>query len=224
MELVKIYQGNVIDARELWQFLEIKTPFNDWVRRSILKHFKEDVDFYANLRKSTGGRPSKEYFLTIDTAKKLAMMAKTPKGDQARDYFIQCEKTLLALASNKRLEAFLKLETTKEKLLQNIENIGGTEADYIQIDEEGRKVFFNGQLIPDEELPILFLKGRDFATEMTNEGFKKGLEEVSSIEELNKRNHLDVRSIMELNTGILPEQLKREEDIRKLLGKDSKEE
>ena len=125
MELVKIYQGNVIDARELWQFLEIKTPFNDWVRRSILKHFKEDVDFYANLRKSTGGRPSKEYFLTIDTAKKLAMMAKTPKGDQARDYFIQCEKTLLALASNKRLEAFLKLETTKEKLLQNIENIGG---------------------------------------------------------------------------------------------------
>ena len=54
-----------VDARGLWEFLEIETPFRDWVKRRIENYgFRENKDFRADLRESQGGRPSKEYLLT----------------------------------------------------------------------------------------------------------------------------------------------------------------
>jgi anti-repressor protein len=47
-----------------------------------------------NLSKSNFGRPTKEYFLTISTAKELSMVERNEKGKQARQYFIKCEETL----------------------------------------------------------------------------------------------------------------------------------
>lgn len=43
----------------------------------------------------TGGRPTKDFALSIDFAKKLSMMARTEKGETARLYFIQKEKEAL---------------------------------------------------------------------------------------------------------------------------------
>lgn len=42
----------------------------------------------------SNGNETKDFALTIDFAKRLAMMAKTEKGEQARKYFIECEKQL----------------------------------------------------------------------------------------------------------------------------------
>lgn len=218
MELIKIYQGNLIDARELHQFLEIKTAFNSWIARNLIKSFRQDIDFQPFLAKSTGGRQSKEYLLTIDTAKKLSMMAKTPRGAEARDYFLECEKALIQLKQNKRLEAFLKLEATKGKLEQNVIDLGGTKTDYIQIDTSGSKVFFNGQVIKDEVLSTLALKGRDFATEMTNEILNDGGVLLKDVEELNKANHQDIRNVLATNVKKMPEDLPREDEINKLGG------
>ncbi len=64
---------------------------------------------------------TKDYFLTLDMAKELAMVERNEKGKQARRYFIDCEKQLheqkylLATTPNKAL-----LETDKYKLLNNI--------------------------------------------------------------------------------------------------------
>ena len=218
MELVKIYKNKLVDARELWEFLEIKSPFNNWATRTIVKHFTKDKDFYAKMHKSTGGRPSKEYYVTINTAKQLAMMAKTAKGEDARNYFIKCEETLKNLAERniKRVEAFLKLESTKERLLKNIEGIGGTEADYIEIDYKGCQIFFNGEPLPDEELPLILIKGRDFATELTNEQFHDTEIDLDKVDELNSLHHKKVRQMLIENIRKTPESFNPEDDIKKL--------
>ena len=159
-----------------------------------------------------------EYNLTLNMAKELSMVENNDKGRQARLYFIEAEEiiTLLRIKANKRLEAFTKLETTKGKLHQNVINLGGTNSNYIQIDIAGQKVLFNGQVIPDEELPTILLKGRDFATSMTIEVLKEKELSMEDIEEINKLHHNDIRNVIEKDLGKKPEELPREENIKKL--------
>ena len=54
--------------------------------------FEENVDYIVFLifeenPNSLGGRPSKDYFLTIETAKEISMLQRTEKGKEARKYF-----------------------------------------------------------------------------------------------------------------------------------------
>lgn len=82
------------NARELHSFLEAETRFNDWIARRIEEYgFAEGKDFCSFLSKTPeGGRPAKEYAITIDMAKELAMVERNEKGKQARQYFIECER------------------------------------------------------------------------------------------------------------------------------------
>ena len=85
---------NSVNARDIHSYLEVKTRFNDWINRAISKYdFKENIDFYSFLSK-TSGRPEKEYIVTMDMAKELAMLENNPKGKETRKYFINCEKEL----------------------------------------------------------------------------------------------------------------------------------
>lgn len=61
--------------------------------------FKENADYIVFAKNgenpnSTGGRPSKDYFYTIDAAKEISMIQGTDKGKEARKYFIECERQL----------------------------------------------------------------------------------------------------------------------------------
>jgi anti-repressor protein len=99
-ELIKITtneSGNqVVSARELHKFLESKQEFANWIKNRIDKYgFVENQDFevFDNfINNPNGGRPLKEYALTIDMAKELAMVEGNEKGKQARRYFIECER------------------------------------------------------------------------------------------------------------------------------------
>ena len=85
---------NSVNARDIHNYLQVKTRFNDWINRAITKYdFKENIDFYSFLSK-TSGRPEKEYIVTMDMAKELAMLENNPKGKETRKYFINCEKEL----------------------------------------------------------------------------------------------------------------------------------
>ena len=101
-ELIKISTtengSQVVSARELHKFLESRRDFPTWIKDRIEKYkFVENQDFevFHNFGENpSGGRPLKEYALTLDMAKELAMVEGNEKGRQARRYFIECEKKL----------------------------------------------------------------------------------------------------------------------------------
>lgn len=83
---------NAVNARDLHEKLEIETKFNTWMPRRIEEYeFEEGRDFVTNLGKSHG-RPSKEYIISLDMAKELAMVENNEQGRRIRRYFIEVEK------------------------------------------------------------------------------------------------------------------------------------
>src|SRR5690606_26613774 len=72
--------------------LEVGAEYAKWFSRMVEYGFVEGQDFSSFLTESTGGRPSTDHALTLDMAKELAMIQRTPRGQQARRYFIEVEK------------------------------------------------------------------------------------------------------------------------------------
>jgi anti-repressor protein len=95
----------VVDARDLHYFLQVGRDFSTWIRGRIDEYgFEEDTDYamidspkLVNQSRRGGDRRSKDCHLTLDMAKELAMAERNDKGRQARRYFINCERQLLAI-------------------------------------------------------------------------------------------------------------------------------
>ncbi len=86
----------VVDARELHQRLGVAAHFRNWIARRLKEYdFQADSDFRPILGESLKGRPSKEYHLSLDTAKEMAMVEKNEMGRKIRRYFIDCEQRLI---------------------------------------------------------------------------------------------------------------------------------
>ncbi|HFP3320875.1 TPA: antA/AntB antirepressor family protein [Escherichia coli] len=103
-QLIPVFEGTIsneptllVNARDLHGFLEVGKDFSNWIRAKLNEYgFVENLDyilFSPNLAK-TPGRRRKDYHLTLDTAKELAMVERNEKGRQIRRYFIECEKKL----------------------------------------------------------------------------------------------------------------------------------
>ena len=85
-------QEPIVSGRMLHEFLEVKTQYKDWFPRMVEYGFIEGLDFSSILSESTGGRPKQDHAIKLDMAKEIAMIQRTDKGKQARQYFIQVEK------------------------------------------------------------------------------------------------------------------------------------
>lgn len=86
-----------VNARDLHAFLEVGKDFSTWIKDRIQQYgFLEGQDFALHLLPNFGekgqGRPSKEYAISLDMAKELAMVERNDKGKEARRYFIECER------------------------------------------------------------------------------------------------------------------------------------
>ena len=105
-----------VSARELHIVLNINTRFNDWFRRMAEYGFEETKDFYSVLSK-TSGRPSIDYQITIDMAKEICMIQRTPEGKQIRQYFIELEK-----AWNSPEQVFARALKMADKTIQRLQH------------------------------------------------------------------------------------------------------
>ena len=99
-ELIKIEPSRIggeaiqtCNARDLHAFLEVKARFNDWIRNRVEDFgFQENQDFITLTRLLVSGGKRKDYYLSLDMAKELAMVERNAKGKEARLYFIDCER------------------------------------------------------------------------------------------------------------------------------------
>lgn len=123
MELIQINKGvqvgqeviQTVNARELHGFLKSGKVFGAWIVDRIKKYgFQDGVDYTTvqNLSipnsESTMARPqrTKEYHISLNMAKELAMVERNDQGKQARLYFIECEKRLTELAPVSALPSY----------------------------------------------------------------------------------------------------------------------
>lgn len=98
----------LVNARELHEFLQISTRFDTWIQRRISEYnFAENLDFIGVIkfeRAEAGffGKREieiKDYHITLDMAKELCMLERSELGRKARRHFIEKEKQALALAA-----------------------------------------------------------------------------------------------------------------------------
>lgn len=94
-ELIKVNTDTqTVSARELHEKLNIGTAFKDWFPRMCEYGFEEGKDFCSKLSETStkGGRPAKDADISIDMAKQICMIQRTPEGKQCRQYLIDLEK------------------------------------------------------------------------------------------------------------------------------------
>ena len=100
---IGIVDVNVVDARQLHASLGSEREFSTWIKTKIERFgFVRGRDyevfdkFVKNLKRNLGGRPGKDYILTLGVAKELSMVENNLMGRKIRNYFIDCERQVIA--------------------------------------------------------------------------------------------------------------------------------
>lgn len=120
-EIIKLTENTLdgvlvqtVSARELHKFLGSRRQFSDWIKAKLERlRLQENKDYVClsqscETQRSDGQKGlavSTEYFITLDTAKHIAMMENTDRGFEVRDYFIECSNK-----ADKILQAMSHLE------------------------------------------------------------------------------------------------------------------
>ncbi|MCI8485763.1 MAG: phage antirepressor Ant [Clostridia bacterium] len=117
----------IVNGRELYEVLGIKTPYTQWFDRMKEYGFIENIDFATVSQKceiANGGYQEKiNHAIKLDMAKEIAMIQRNEKGKKVRQYFIQVEKDfnspdkIMAKAlmlADKQIKT-LQLENTQQK-------------------------------------------------------------------------------------------------------------
>lgn len=158
-----------LSARELHEFLGVKTSFKDWFPRMCEYGFNESQDFnpLKNERVQFEGdrqvkRTVQDYQITLDMAKEIAMIQRSEKGKQIRQYFLELERkwnspeAVMNRAleySRKQVQALLQ---TKEKL--ELENKMKDQ----QLNELKPKADYYDQILQSKSLVLISQIAKDY--------------------------------------------------------------
>lgn len=85
----------IVSGRQLHEALGVKTEYRKWFGRMTEYGFEENHDFVRVTQKcpTPGGlQDMTDHIIKLDMAKEIAMIQRTDKGKEVRQYFIQVEK------------------------------------------------------------------------------------------------------------------------------------
>lgn len=154
IKVAKTNNGDIaVDGRELHEFLEIGTRYDQWITRMIEYGFEENTDYLVMVKNNPNLQGGKQiivnHILKLDMAKEISMFQRSEIGRQTRKYFIEVEKkyreqqqlqiptkykeNLLRLVGDKvRLEAekkelahVIKVQSPKVEMYDSILNAKG---------------------------------------------------------------------------------------------------
>lgn len=201
---------------------------------AVLDHF---VDITKMVKIGSGAERKQDDIMLTRYACYLIAQNGDPKKEQiafAQSYFaIQTRKQELLeerILLNERLQAREKLAATETELSKNIYERGVDNKGFANIRSKGDWALFGGLTtsnmkkklgIPENRpladfLPTITITAKQLATEITNFNVKQhDLKGESRITDEHVKNNKDVRGLLG-KSGIKPEQLPAEEDIKKL--------
>lgn len=133
-ELIKINTNEegkqLVSARELYLGLGLnEAVWKRWYTTNILEndYFLKNIDWVSiqhDVENSKGGRPTIDFAISLDFAKHIAMMARTEKSHEYRNYFIECEKKVNQLPQlSKELQAIFALDGKQQKLESEVKDL-----------------------------------------------------------------------------------------------------
>ena len=121
----------VVSARQLHEALDVKTQYTKWFERMADYGFIENQDYMTISQKRLTAQRNEttftDHIIKLDMAKEIAMIQRTERGKQVRQYFIQVEKDFnspekimaraLLMADKKVHQLEAKIEADRPKVL-----------------------------------------------------------------------------------------------------------
>ncbi len=150
-----IDKNGMTTARKLYEFLGLNSSnYSKWYKTNITENefaIENEDYFYSSSSTSEQGRGNfaQDFKLTASFAKKLSMLQKNERGEQARNYFIKVEGKLKEVV--KEEQKYIREVSFKEQ----VESIAAI-ADMLHVNDAG-KITMLDKLYKSYQLPTDFL-------------------------------------------------------------------
>lgn len=118
---IGIKSANSVNAKDLYDALEIKQQFSHWIKAQIKRAgLRENIEYKTISQRvgaGSGTSIKKIYIITADSSKHIAMMSQGNKASEVRDYFIAVEDKHLKQLESKSSD-YEELEEYRQIILE----------------------------------------------------------------------------------------------------------